>query len=154
MLVSSAGVVGVEVAAATGGGAPRAVAKGMGEVAERAVSRGVVTVASGVGKTQPMSVVRTIKKGEKNEDLINEGKASTFTTDNERALVTPSSGERALVSGGPGGISFARGQITRIFGHTHPTSAPPSAADFRALRDLGQTQQTVFHGGEVTKVRP
>lgn len=29
-------------------------------------------------------------------------------------------GERALVSGGPGGIDFNAGSITRIFGHTHP----------------------------------
>ena len=118
-------------------------------------SEGAVTVASGRGgETLSMSVVRMVKKGEKIADIVNEGKALTFTTGNEHALVTLASGERAIVSGGPGGISFAEGQITRIFGHTHPTSAPPSAADFQALRDLGQTQQTVFHGGEVTKVRP
>jgi hypothetical protein len=87
-------------------------------------------------------------------DIVNEAKGLTFTTGNEHAVATSANGDRALVSGGPGGIDFAEGSITRIFGHTHPTSAPPSAADFEATLQLGQSKQYVFHGGEVTVVRP
>jgi hypothetical protein len=86
--------------------------------------------------------------------LINEGKALTFTTGNEHALVKLANGTRALVSGGPGGINFAPGQVTRIFGHTHPTNALPSAADAAALTILGQSKQYVLHGGQVSIVRP
>ncbi|WP_121761918.1 RHS repeat domain-containing protein [Corallococcus sp. AB038B] len=138
-------------------------ATGISEVAPAAVARAAVkatvagsgvAVASGTGPHAPMVVVRIIKKGEKIADIVNESKALTFTSGNEHALVRLATGERALVSGGPGGITFAPGQVTRIFGHTHPTSAPPSSADFEALRRLGQSQQTVYHGGQATKIRP
>ncbi|MEO1245770.1 MAG: hypothetical protein AAFX56_08845, partial [Pseudomonadota bacterium] len=115
---------------------------------------GLVRLASGVGRTRPMQEVRTINAGETIDDIVNEAKALTFTTGNEHALVTLANGQRTLVSGGPGGISFNTGQITRIFGHTHPTSAPPSAADAQALRHLGQSKQYVFHGGRKSIVRP
>jgi hypothetical protein len=111
-------------------------------------------VASGGGDSLPMTIVRLIQRGERIEDLVNEGKGLTWLSGNEHAVVTLADGQRALVSGGPGGIEFAPGQVTRIFGHTHPTNAPPSAADIDALIHLRQSQQTVFHGGEVTKVRP
>lgn len=55
---------------------------------------------------------------------------------------------------GPGGISFQHGQIRTLFGHTHPTSAPPSLADYSALRILGQSRQYVIHGGQTTLIRP
>jgi len=101
-----------------------------------------------------MRIERIIQKGEKVEDLINEAKGRTWETGNEYAVVTLEDGQRALVSGGPGGIEFEEGSITRIFGHTHPTPAPPSAADAAALRQLGQSRQYVYHGGDVTVVRP
>jgi hypothetical protein len=113
-----------------------------------------LAVASGGGPSLPMTIVRIIQRGEKIEDLINEGKGLTWISGNEHAVVTLTDGQRALVCGGPGGIEFEAGQIIRIFGHTHPTNAPPSAADMDALMQLGQSQQTVYHGGEVTKVRP
>jgi hypothetical protein len=113
-----------------------------------------VSVASGIGRAGPMQVERAIQRGEKVADLINEAKALTFTTGKEHAVVTLANGKRVLVSGGPGGINFAEGSITRIFGHTHPTNALPSAADAAALRALGQSKQYVFHGGEVSVVRP
>ncbi len=106
------------------------------------------------GAVSQMQLVRIIKKGEKLDDIINEGKALTWTTGNEHALVKLANGERALVSGGPGGISFQEGQIQKLFGHTHPTSAPPSSADFEATKLLGQTKQYVLHGGETTVVKP
>lgn len=129
---------------------------GLGQTRSPRATRGTrgAIVASGAGGVAPMRVVRIIRRGERIADIVNEGKALTFTTGNEHALVKLATGERALVSGGPGGILFAPGQVTIIFGHTHPTSAPPSAADSEALRSLGQSQQTVYHGGQVTKVRP
>jgi hypothetical protein len=117
-------------------------------------TKGGVSVKNITGQTQSMRIERYIKKGEKIEDLINEAKSQTFLTGNEHAVVTLADGRRALVSGGPGGISFGEGSITRIFGHTHPTSAPPSFADKEALQILGQSKQYVYHGGEVMIVRP
>jgi RHS repeat-associated protein len=111
-------------------------------------------VASSVGPSASMQTVRIIQKGEKIDDIINEAKALTFMTGNEHALVKLANGNRALVSGGPGGIRLPRDQIQRIYGHTHPTAAPPSAADFRSLQELGQSKQYIFHGGQVTIIRP
>jgi uncharacterized protein RhaS with RHS repeats len=130
--------------------------RGLGAFAKLGVAAesGGVSVASGLGNSATASIVRIIQSGESVADLINEGKGLTFTTGNEHAVVTLANGDRALVSGGPGGIDFAEGEVTRIFGHTHPPSAPPSAADFEATLQLGQSKQYVFHGGEVTVVRP
>jgi hypothetical protein len=66
-----------------------------------------------------MTVVRTLPPGTAT-GVVGEARALTFATGNEHALVRLATGERALVSGGPGGITFAEGQITRIIGHTHP----------------------------------
>ncbi|WPQ66295.1 RHS repeat-associated core domain-containing protein [Chitinophaga sancti] len=114
-----------------------------------------VSVASAAGgKSAPMSIERIIKRGEKLEDIVNEAKGLTWTTGNEHAVVTLTNGERALVSGGPGGIIFKRSEVKLLFGHTHPTSAPPSSTDATALTELGQTKQYVYHGGEISVVRP
>jgi RHS repeat-associated protein len=114
-----------------------------------------VSVRSGYGgASAQMSITRLIKKGEKLDDIINEAKGLTWTTGNEHALVTLANGNRALVSGGPGGIIFKQGQLKTLFGHTHPTSAGPSAADASALKQLGQSKQYVLHGGQITTVRP
>jgi hypothetical protein len=101
-----------------------------------------------------MRIVRIIQRGETVADLVHEGKVQTYMTGNEHAAVKLGTGERALVAGGPGGIAFAPGQVTKIFGHTHPTIAGPSGEDFTSLDALGQSQQTVYHGGQVTKIRP
>ena len=116
---------------------------------------GIIDVASsGGGSSAPMQLVRTIQKGEKIDDIVTELMAATWTTGNEHAVVTLGNGERAIVSGGPGGITFKPGEIENIFGHTHPTSAPPSSADQTALSRLGQSRQYVLHGGNVSVVRP
>jgi len=81
-------------------------------------------------------------------------KTRTKAAGNEHALVTLANGQRALVSGGPGGIIFQEGEITTLFGHTHPTSDPPSSADASALKSLNQSKQYVLHGGVRTVVRP
>ena len=135
-------------------GANKTSGQGTSATRDVAPSASGISVASSGGATAPMRVVRTVKKGEKLADIINEGKVLTFTTGNEHALVKLANGQRAIVSGGPGGITFKQGQVMKIFGHTHPTSAPPSAADVEALRQLGQSAQWVFHGGQVTKIRP
>lgn len=103
-----------------------------------------------------MTVVKTLPPGTAG-GILNEAKALTFTTGNEHALVRLATGERALVSGGPGGISFAEGQVTRIIGHTHPygvLSSGPSAADAAALRTLGQTHSYVVEGGQIIRFGP
>jgi hypothetical protein len=125
-----------------------------GKQAGAAAKEGVQIASGAGGQTLPMTVERIIQHGESVPNLINEAKALTFATGNEHAIVTLANGQRALVSGGPGGISFSEGSITRIFGHTHPTNAPPSAADIKALQSLGQSKQYIYHGGEVTIVRP
>lgn len=105
-----------------------------------------VILASGKvgGEKLPMSLVRIIGKGEKVDDIINEAKGLTWTSKQEHALVTLADGRRALVSGGEGGITFQRGQIKRVFGHTHPDGSLPSADDALSLQILGNSQQRVF----------
>jgi hypothetical protein len=122
--------------------------------ASNSLGKGGVTVASGYGSAGPMVVIREIKHGEKVIALINEAKGLTWMTGNEHAVVTLANGKRALVSGGPGGINFQAGSIKNIFGHTHPTNAPPSSADAQALGKLGQSKQYVIHGGQISVVRP
>jgi hypothetical protein len=112
-------------------------------------------VSNGVtGHYADMNIVRTIEKGEKVQNIINEAKSLTFMTGNEHALVKLSSGERALVSGGSRGIEFKEGQITRLFGHTHPyelTKTGPSKADYDALRTLGQKSSYLLEQGSLSK---
>ncbi len=127
---------------------------GYGLLKAGGIEADISVLSSAGGNSARMSVVRTIAKGEKIDDLMNDLKGLTFTTGNEHAVVTLANGERAIVSGGPGGITFEQGQIRTLFGHTHPTSAPPSSADAKALTQLGQSKQYVLHGGEITTVRP
>ena len=127
---------------------------GYGLLKAGGIEADISVLSSAGGNSARMSVVRTISKGEKVDDLVNELKGLTWTSGNEHAVVTLANGERAIVSGGPGGITFKVGEIQNLFGHTHPTSAPPSSADAEALTELGQSKQYVLHGGEITTVRP
>lgn len=127
---------------------------GIGLIRGGGIEASISILSSGGGTAAEMQVVRIIRRGEKLEDLKNELKGLTWSTGDEHAVVTLASGERAVVSGGPGGIIFKEGQIKNLFGHTHPTSAPPSDADASALLKLGQTTQWVLHGGVVSKVKP
>jgi hypothetical protein len=109
------------------------------------------------GTSAEATLVRVIQRGEKVEEIINEAKALTFQTGNEHALVKLASGERVLVSGGPGGIHFAEGSVTRIFGHTHlPTDVKvgPSKADKIAIQALGQRSSWLSEGFKPTKFTP
>lgn len=115
-----------------------------------------IQVASGMGGgIARMTVVRTISRGEKVADIIAKAKELAWTTGNEHALVKLASGERALVAGGPGGIEFAEGEITRIFGHTHPygrgTFGLPSVEDVSALGKLGQVTSYILDNGILRK---
>jgi hypothetical protein len=90
-----------------------------------------------------------IRKGEKLDDLIPMIQQRTYSTGVEHAIVRlgPNSaapGARVLVSGGRNGISFAKDEISLLFGHTHPRITGPSSADFEALRKLGQHRQYIF----------
>jgi RHS repeat-associated protein len=110
-----------------------------------------VSVASGVGgEAGEMTIVRTIGRGERLADIINEGKSLTFETGNEHAVVTLANGERALVSGNPYGIRFGD-QITRIFGHSHPyqftNAVGASAVDRAAIQALGQRSSWLAERG-------
>jgi len=101
-----------------------------------------------------MQVLRTIQRGEKIADIMEEAKGITFTTGNEVALVKLASGERALVTGGSGGITWSEGEVTRLFGHTHPYDVPPtppSDFDVQALQQLGQRNSYILQHGELMK---
>lgn len=110
--------------------------------------------SSAGGETLPMVVQKIIPQGTKIADIVNDIKGLTWSTGNEHAVVRLANGQKAVVSGGPGGISFEMGQIKTLFGHTHPTIAGPSGADFTALKILNQTRQYVLHGGQTTLIRP
>jgi hypothetical protein len=118
-------------------------------------ARGGVRVASGMGTgSAPASIVRTIARGEKVADIVAEGKALTFATGNEHALVSLTTGERVIVSGGPTGIDLSGLSVRRIIGHTHPYHlAPtgPSAADFGALQQLGQRSSYLLEHGDLSR---
>ncbi|WP_426479445.1 hypothetical protein ACP3T3_08400 [Chryseobacterium sp. CBSDS_008] len=127
---------------------------GIGRILAAQANKALKVASSGGGETLPMTIQKIIPQGTKVIDIINDIKGLTWSTGNEHAVVRLANGEKAIVSGGPGGISFEMGQIKTLFGHTHPTSAPPSAADFTALKKLNQTKQYIFHGGETTLIRP
>jgi hypothetical protein len=120
----------------------------------RGAAAGGVELASGAGgEVGDMAVVRTVVRGEKIADILNEGKVLTFETGNEHALVRLGDGSRAIVSGGPGGIRLGE-EVVTVFGHTHPYGLPPtgpSAADFQMLENLDQFSSWLLEHGQLTK---
>ncbi len=155
---SAAAPVLTELAAAGLAGPLANSLRGLGraeEVVGLAAPQAGLRLATGMGESAlGMSVVRTIERGERVADIINEVKQLTFTTGNEYAVVKLADGSRALVSGGPGGINFVEGQITRLFGHSHPYQLPatgPSHFDFIALQSLGQRSSYLLERGQLTK---
>jgi hypothetical protein len=78
-----------------------------------------VTLGSGGVGTAPAQIVRTIGKGEKVADIIAEGKALTYATGNEHALISLTTGQRVIVSGGQGGIDLSGMAVRRVLGHSH-----------------------------------
>jgi RHS repeat-associated protein len=130
-----------------------AVSLGYGAYAAQA--KGGLGVASGGSSgSAPATIVRVIRPGEKIADIVAEGKALTFTTGNEHALVILANGERVIVSGGPTGIDLSALNVRRLIGHSHPYHlAPtgPSPADFAALEALGQRSSYLLEHGALTK---
>lgn len=115
----------------------------------RAVRTSLRVASSGVDVAEA-SIVRTITHGEKITDIIEKAKGLTFSTGNEYALISLRSGERVLVSGGPGGIDLSRLPVRRILGHTHPFQllpTGPSLVDRAALQTLGQRSSYLFERG-------
>ena len=95
----------------------------------------------------PYSEARQVGADENIDDLYNELKSRTWESGgNEHALIQYPNGDRAIGSGGPGGISDVPGEV---LAHTHPTSAPPSATDFAAAAQQ-LNGMDVLHGGLVT----
>jgi hypothetical protein len=122
-------------------------------LADGAVEGGVSVATGAGGESAAMSTVRTVQRGEKIVDLVQEGKALAFRSGNEHALVKLANGERAIVSGGPGGINLSE-EVAKVFAHSHPYHLPisgPSPADFNMLRALGQRTSWLLEHGDITK---
>jgi hypothetical protein len=106
---------------------------------------GAASVASGMGgEILPATLVRTIQKGESIGALEVELAERTYASGGlEHAIVSLKSGERAIVSGGRGGIDFGS-DLRRVIGHTHPFPTGPSEADFQMLRDTKQRHSYIY----------
>lgn len=100
-----------------------------------------------------MAVVRTIAKGEKVQDIVDEVASLSYQDGNEYAVVKLTDGGRAIVTGGPSGISFDAGTVTRIYAHTHPFPATgvPSDSDIAMLGQLGQSSSWIISRDGVIK---
>jgi hypothetical protein len=136
-----------------GAGAAGEVAEGTATVEEvEAGAQAGISVAAGDGaSSSPASLVRMVSDDESQADLFNELKARTFETGNEHALVTLSSGDQAILSGGQTGIDDM--EIENLVAHTHPYQLPASGvsdADYAALNQLGQESSILLeHGQEI-----
>lgn len=123
-------------------------------VALAGVDEALAMASGSGGESAPLVVVRTVAFGEKVADLVEEGKALTYQTGNEHALVKLADGTRAIVSGGQKGISWKVGQVRYVWGHTHPYqfgATGPSADDFTMLQRLGQPSSTLVEHGQIIK---
>ena len=122
--------------------------------AEAVASKATFSVSNGsMSGTSHMQLVRTIQKGESVDSLISEVKALTFETGNEHAVVKLANGQRAIVSGGTNGVSFGAGEVTRIYGHSHPYqfgATGPSSQDINALGVLGQKSSYLLEHGTIS----
>jgi hypothetical protein len=130
-----------------------AVSLGYGAYASTATG-GLGVASGGSSGSAPATIVRVIRPGEKIADIVAEGKALTFATGNEHALVSLANGERVIVSGGPTGIDLSALNVRSLIGHSHPYHlAPtgPSPADFNALEALGQRSSYLLEHGTLTK---
>ena len=126
----------------------------------------LITLASGEGlQSGPAEFVRRVQVGEAISDLINDGRAASWITEAEHAIVslkTVGAGrvQRVIVSGGRDGIEFIKekgklfiemeGQVVeirRIIGHTHPRPTGPSQGDLDALAILKQSRSYIVEIG-------
>ena len=122
--------------------------------------------------TSPAEYVRTVRRQEPLEALVEETKARAWVSNAEHAVIQLGTRERVMVRGGPDGIDFLLNadetgvsviigegavRVRRIFFHTHPRVTGPSDGDLRVLEILGQTRAYIFEiGGDSggTLIRP
>ena len=118
-------------------------------------------------KTALAKFIRVVRKTERIRDLINEGKARTWVSECEHALLTLANRQRVIVKGGRDGIDFISRsdtllveveghemQVRRIMGHTHPRVTGPSDHDLKVLSLLWQKRSYIFEvGGESVGTR-
>lgn len=122
-----------------------------------ATKTGLTIRAGRFGKdVRKYTVIRSIQKGEKVLDIIEEAKLHTRYENVEVALIQVKGGERMLVSGGRDGINLP-GSTEKIYGHTHPNLSRggnnlPSAADREVLDILDQSRTYIFHDGNMTTI--
>ncbi|AZA51545.1 RHS repeat-associated core domain-containing protein [Chryseobacterium sp. G0201] len=110
-----------------------------------------IIIGNGGNYVSSMNIIREVQKGEKISDLVALLQNRTLSTGVEHAVVklgnnSVAPGARVIVSGGPHGISFGAGEVSTIFGHTHPFVTGPSAGDFRSLEILNQSRQYIIEG--------
>jgi hypothetical protein len=94
-------------------------------------------------------------RGEKIAHIIEHGKAFTFQTGNEHAVVKMANGERVIVSGGPGGSQLSS-DVTRVFGHSDLYLLPwtgLSADDFGMFDALGKKSSWLLEHGQLIRLR-
>ncbi|MCZ2341261.1 MAG: SEC-C domain-containing protein [Bacteroidales bacterium] len=115
-----------------------------------------IVVASDGVNAATAQVVRQIGCGERVGDLIQELAQRTYASGGlEHAIISLRNGQRLIVSGGSGGITFeAFGvNLRRVILHTHPRVTGPSPPDFLMLQQLGQKSSWIYElfGGGLTK---
>ncbi len=113
------------------------------------------SVSSGLGDRLPASLVRVISRGERVADLIDEVAGATYQDGLERAIISTMDGDRLIVQGGAGGMSFEGFDVRRVLLHTHPITTGPSSDDFNMLRTLGQRSSWIYElfGGGLSRFR-
>ncbi|CAN5680008.1 hypothetical protein BH11MYX4_BH11MYX4_50240 [soil metagenome] len=122
----------------------------------RAAEGGAIRVASGGGASAPATLVREIQHGESVANIVQEAAQLTYESGGlEHAVISTQSGQRLLLQGGPGGMSFEGFAVRRVLGHTHPMPTGPSGADFMMLEQTGQRSSWIYElfGGGLTRFR-
>lgn len=126
------------------------------------ISAGRVVAGSGlrVGSTGagsvPATLVREIQHGERVANLVQEAAQLTYESGGlEHAIISTRSGQRLLLKGGAGGMSFENFAVRRVLLHTHPSPTGPSNVDFLMLQQTGQRSSWIYElfGGGLTRFR-
>lgn len=127
-----------------------------------------------VAKHRPATFVRTVERGEKIDELVDEIKFRAWQEGVEHMVLQLDTGERLMVKGGRDGINFSDkgldgertlhmkqggrwALVARIYGHTHPLATGPSDGDLEALVILGQGHSYIFEPGgdrRGTRIQP
>ncbi|CAN5141189.1 hypothetical protein BH09MYX1_BH09MYX1_32750 [soil metagenome] len=135
---------------------PLSLGGGIGGGGANAAEAGAIRVASGGGASASATLVREIQHGESVANLIQEAATLTYESGGlEHAVISTQSGQRLLLQGGAGGMSFEGFAVRRVLGHTHPVPTGPSAVDFVMLQQTGQRSSWIYElfGGGLTRFR-